>query len=72
MGNVIARYKIGNTKITICDDYCVKTDEERKQILENVSKIFGRCYTEGMVIKDEPMAFPEKLIKVDENWEMVT
>ncbi len=39
MGHVVEEFKIGNTKIKICDDYCVKTQEEIDDILKRIAKI---------------------------------
>ncbi len=69
---VVARYKIGNTRISICDDCWVKTEAEKKEILGNLSSIIGRAIRDGMVFEDKPMEFPEKMIPVDENWEPIT
>lgn len=68
VGNVIARYKIGNTRITVCDDYCVKTQEEKKAILDRIMDIFAPFYDEETFV-DEPMTFSEEIIEVDENWQ---
>jgi hypothetical protein len=37
-GNVVEEFKIGNTTIQICDDYCVKTEEEIERILNRISE----------------------------------
>lgn len=68
---VVARYKVGNTRITICDDYAVKTQEEKKKILDSISHRLGLALANGAVIKDEPLKFDEELIVVDENWQPI-
>lgn len=67
---VIAKYKIGNSKITICDDCCVKTEEEKKQILKNISRIVGACLPNGLP-EDKPLEFKDPVIDVgvDGNWD---
>lgn len=69
---IIKRYKIGNTRISVHDDYCVKTEEEKKQILRNMSDIIGRAIEQGMVFEDKPLEFDEPLIVCDENWQPIT
>ncbi|NMA85103.1 MAG: hypothetical protein GX962_14715, partial [Epulopiscium sp.] len=40
IGNVVKDYKIGNTRIKICDDaYRDKTPEEVQEILRRISQI---------------------------------
>ena len=67
---VIAKYKIGNSKITIRDDCCVKTEEEKKQILKNISRIVGACLPNGLP-EDKPLEFKDPVIDVgvDGNWD---
>ena len=67
---VIAKYKIGNSKIVIHDDDCVKTPEERKKILDNISKLAASCVSRG-VINDTPMEFDDAIIDVgpDGDWD---
>lgn len=36
---VVMEYMSGNCKITVMDDYMVKTKEETQQILDNMAKI---------------------------------
>ncbi len=43
---VIKEYYEGNTKITVCDDFCVKTDEEAKEILKKMSDIYVKYFME--------------------------
>ena len=43
-GNVVKEMKIGNTRIKICDDYVVKTQEEREAILQRVAQIAYDIY----------------------------
>jgi len=38
MGNVVESFKIGNTQVFICDDYCVKTREEVDAILNRIAR----------------------------------
>lgn len=38
-GHVVESYQIGNTRINVCDDYCVKTQAEIDEILRRVSRI---------------------------------
>lgn len=39
VGNVVEEFKIGNTKVRICDDYCRdKTPEEVDDILKNIAE----------------------------------
>ncbi len=38
-GHVVESFTIGNTKIKICDDYCVKTSEEVQAILDRIGKL---------------------------------
>ena len=66
-GHVVARYKIGNTRVSICDDYAVKTQEEKKAILDRIMDIFAPYYNEETFV-DEPLKFDEEAIEVDENW----
>lgn len=42
-GHVVYEEKIGNTICRICDDYVVKTKEERDAILERVAEILSRA-----------------------------
>lgn len=40
MGNVVEEYKLGNTTVKICDDFCRdKTDEEVQAIINRISVI---------------------------------
>lgn len=45
MGNVVKEFKIGNTQIKICDDYCRdKTPEDVKRILEKIAtRLMDEC-----------------------------
>lgn len=39
VGNVVEEFKIGNTKVRICDDYCRdKTPEEVDAILKSIAE----------------------------------
>ena len=39
VGNVVEEFKIGNTKVRICDDYCRdKTPEDVDAILKNIAE----------------------------------
>lgn len=69
-GHVVGRYIIGHTKIVICDDYCVKTEEEKKKILDNISKIFAPHYDPETFV-DKPLEFSEKMYVADENWQPI-
>ncbi len=63
---VIAKYKIGNSKITIHDDDCVKTPEERQEILRNISKLVAAYLPQG-VPNDKPLEFDDAIIDVGPN-----
>lgn len=39
---IIESYTSGNCKIYICDDYVVKTEEEKRQILQRLADIYWR------------------------------
>jgi hypothetical protein len=41
---VIKEYYEGNTKITVCDDFCVTTDEEAKEILKKMGDIYAKYF----------------------------
>lgn len=41
---VIREYYEGNTKITVCDDFCVISDEEAKEILTKMSDIYAKYF----------------------------
>lgn len=38
-GQIVKTEMLGNTEIIICDDYAVKTQEERKAILTDLKKL---------------------------------
>ncbi len=38
-GHIVETEMLGNTKIIVCDDYAVKTKEERIAILTDVKKL---------------------------------
>ncbi|HBR31923.1 MAG TPA: hypothetical protein DD733_07555 [Clostridiales bacterium] len=42
---VAADYMDGNTHIIIRDDYCVKTKEEVDKVLDRISEIYVRIFT---------------------------
>ncbi len=37
----VKEFKIGNSTVEIYDDYIVKTEEERQEILERVGKLYS-------------------------------
>lgn len=39
IGNVVKDFKVGETRIKICDDCCVKTKAEADAILERIAEI---------------------------------
>ena len=43
--HVVREFSIGNTKIKIADDYCVKTAEEVEQILSRIAEQAQRHIT---------------------------
>ena len=67
---IAAKYKIGNTRITIMDDCAAKTSEEVKSVLKSISEFVGAVLPNG-VERDEPLKFDEPIydIGVDGNWE---
>jgi len=50
---VVADYMDGNCRIVICDDYCVKTQEEKDKILKRVADIYVRHYTQKAMAEIE-------------------
>jgi len=51
-GNVVKSYKIGNTRIKICDDYCRdKTPEEVDAILKRIADFAYECLLSAEVAK---------------------
>ncbi len=40
---IVDECKIGNTRIKVCDDACVKTQEEIDRILARVAKIIKKA-----------------------------
>lgn len=41
---VIREYYEGNTRITVCDDFCVTSDEEAKEILKKISDVYAKYF----------------------------
>lgn len=68
---VVKRMKIGNTKITICDDCAVKTKEEKQAIINRLSDMLGTALQNGATFVEElPQdRYNEKVIYCDENWQ---
>lgn len=68
---VVKRMKIGNTRITICDDYAVKTEEEKRAIINRLSDMVGTALQNGATFVEElpKDRYNEKVIYCDENWQ---
>ncbi len=63
---IIKEFKYGEGLITICDDYRVKTEEERHQIIQNVSRlIVNNLEKQGLL---EQIVYGDKK-KADEDGE---
>ena len=43
---IVAQCMSGNCKVTIHDDYFVKTKEEQDEILKRISQIYSRYFSE--------------------------
>ena len=52
---IVEQYMDGNCKITICDDYCVKTKKEIDAILDDVARIYINHYCD-LAIKEKEKA----------------
>ena len=44
---IVEECQIGNTKIKICDDACVKTQEEIDRILARVSEVIRKALSDS-------------------------
>lgn len=44
---VIRRFMLGNTRVTVCDDYAAKTEEEKKRRLKSYADTFLDIYLRG-------------------------
>lgn len=66
---VIAKYKIGNSRVIIRDDCCVKTAEEREAIFDRIREIVAVCLPNG-VKNDAPIEFEEPIYSIgpDGDW----
>lgn len=38
------KFNLGNTKITICDDFMFETEKERREVVRQVERIASRNY----------------------------
>lgn len=46
--SIVEDYYSGNTHIVICDDYCVKTQEEIDSILDRIGRIWANSELNAM------------------------
>jgi len=53
VGNVVQEFKIGNTKVRICDDFCLTPEETEKKIdkISNMLSVFFRNMPEEKIIE---------------------
>lgn len=42
--HVVKEFQIGNTRIQIADNYCIKTEEEAEQLLQELSEQVQRYF----------------------------
>jgi len=59
IGNVVREFNIGNTKVKICNNYCLSPEESNKKI-EKVSKMLS------MVFRNMS---EEKIIEINDRYE---